>query len=137
METETRCRNIIKSVFRSLFFLFFHSDLNTTIYNLISSCSDFQHVSLMKPVDINPNDEWINVSKHIFEVLSMFSYSIPFSSLFKEFHPCSLLLPFFSYHMLLLLMFATYSVVDGHGWNISTDMYPLIKFPRELDRVVT
>lgn len=41
-----------------LFLLFFHS--------VISGFTNFSslHISLMKPVDVNPNDEWINVSKY-------------------------------------------------------------------------
>lgn len=72
--------------------------------------SGFPLVSLMKPVDINPNDEWINVSKHISGIpfflsylqIILYSYSTPRISLCNEFHLCSLLLLFLFYHLLLI-----------------------------------
>ncbi|KAL0353866.1 UNVERIFIED_CONTAM: E3 ubiquitin-protein ligase CCNB1IP1 [Sesamum angustifolium] len=64
-------------------------------------CDQVLSKSLMKPVDINPNDEWVNVRKLSWKNSYVLFNLSPYSS---ELSLCSL------------------SLADGHGWNLSSDM---------------
>ena len=65
-----------------MYYLDAEIDMSCILYFLIASSnftflldltySGFPFGSLMKPVDVNPNDEWINVSVYSFENDNMY-----------------------------------------------------------------
>ncbi|KAL9262124.1 E3 ubiquitin-protein ligase CCNB1IP1-like protein [Drosera capensis] len=73
-------------------------------------CDQVLSKSLMKPVDINPNDEWNNVSitELYFGPPRYTSFALLYTSYKYAPDPCLL------------------QLVDGDGWRISSNMYPYL-----------
>ena len=85
----------------------------------------------MKPVEINPNDEWINVSKdlawNIMNSLLLLLHLIMVKSdnafiIWSNIANFLFFWLLFSFYLQCIFFFF---FADGNGWNISTDMYPL------------
>lgn len=74
----------------------------------------FFHASLMKPVDINPNDEWVNV-RSFSDGFLLSSTDLSWASSQAFIISCKSCSTIFRCFL---------SFADGNGWSVTSDMYP-------------
>ena len=88
-------------------------------------------------MEINPNDEWINVSKdlaqNITNILLLLLHIIKVKSKHASLFGQNIAISYFT--GCLFPFIHNEFLADGHGWDISTDMYPLKIIPFFLESI--